>query len=90
MGNGVASTLLDWPLDNKISNAVTAIQRGGIELIINLPKNYSESELTNDYLIRRAAVDFNVPLITNAQLAKRVIDAILENSELEIKEWGEY
>ena len=90
LGNGVASTLLDWPLDNKISNAVTAIQRGGIELIINLPKNYSESELTNDYLIRRAAVDFNVPLITNAQLAKRVIDAILENSELEIKEWGEY
>ena len=88
--NGISSTLAAWPLDNTDANAVTLIKHNSIELVINIPKNYDEKELTNDYLIRRAAVDFNVPLITNAQLAKRVIDAILEDGTLEIKEWGEY
>ncbi|MBN2244947.1 MAG: hypothetical protein JW755_03790, partial [Candidatus Aminicenantes bacterium] len=63
-----------------------------IELIINIPKSIDEDALTNDYLIRRRAVDFNVPLITNLQLAERFIDSIarLGLEDLGIKSWDEY
>ena len=47
-----------------------------IDLVINIPKNYREDELTNDYLIRRRAVDFGIPLITNIQLAQRFVEAL--------------
>jgi len=61
-------------------------------LIINIPKSYDEEELTNDYILRRKAVDFNIPLITNLQFAERFIDALSKMSmeELSIKSWDEY
>jgi carbamoyl-phosphate synthase large subunit len=67
---------LHWPLDQKEPNALTYLAEGKIDLVINIPKNAERTELTNGYLIRRKAVDHNVPLITNLQLAKRFVKAI--------------
>lgn len=66
--------------------------QGKIDLVINIPKNYQEQELTNDYLIHRKAVDFFVPPITNIQLAQRFVEALLRKhlSDLNIKSWEEY
>ena len=63
-----------------------------IDLVINIPKNYQQEELANDYIIRRQAVDFGIPLITNIQLAQRFVEAISRKQldDLEIKSWGEY
>ena len=68
------------------------LSQGKIDLVINIPKNYQEEELTNDYIIRRRAVDFGVPLITNIQLAERFVEALARKrlSDLEIKSWSEY
>jgi len=66
--NGLKSEALYWPLENKEPNTLTYISDGKIDLVINIPKNIEKEELDNDYLIRRKAVDFNVPLITNLQL----------------------
>lgn len=90
--NGVPCTILNWPLEKEEPNTLTYIKQGEIDLVINLPKNYQEEELTNDYLIRRTAVDFNVPLFTNRQLAMRFIEAIsrIGIDDLQIKSWREY
>jgi carbamoyl-phosphate synthase large subunit len=90
--NGIKATLLHWPLDNVKPNAVDYISKGKIDLVINIPKNYQEEELTNDYIIRRKAVDFNVPVITNLQLARRLVEALSRKSleNLHIKSWREY
>ena len=83
---------LHWPLDKKEPNAITYLADGKIDLVINIPKNTERSELTNGYLIRRKAIDHNIPLITNLQLAKRFVKSIqtkkMEN--LKIKSWEEY
>ena len=65
---------------------------GKIDLVINIPKNYQEVELTNDYIIRRTAVDFAIPLFTNVQLARRFVEAISRKTiaDLQIKSWREY
>ena len=57
-----------------------------------IPKNYQEEELTNDYIIRRQAVDFGIPLITNIQLAQRFVEALsrIHLEDLQIKSWSEY
>ena len=83
---------LHWPLSKKEPNIIDYISEGKIDFVINIPKNYEEEELTNDYLIRRRAVDFAVPLITNVHVAKLFIKALLKYSkrELEIKDWSEY
>ena len=62
------------------------------DLVINIPKNYQEAELTNDYLIRRRAVDFGIPLITNIQLAQRFVEAVVQKNvdNLEIRSYSEY
>lgn len=90
--HNVACTPLNWPLDGKSPSTVDYIKEGKISLVINIPKNYQEEELTNDYLIRRTAVDFNVPLITNKQIAMRFIEAIgrYDIDKLAIKAWQEY
>jgi carbamoyl-phosphate synthase large subunit len=90
--NGIESTVLHWPLDSSSPNALEYIQGGSIKLVINIPKNYQEEELTNDYLIRRCAVDFGVPLITDIQLAQRFVQAYARKSfsDLQIKAWQEY
>jgi len=90
--NGIKSKILYWPLENKEPSTLSYIADGKIDLVINIPKNIEKEELDNDYLIRRKAIDFDVPLITNLNLAKRFVEAInntnLEN--LEVKSWSEY
>lgn len=90
--NGIPTEMVDWPSHNKNSNAVELIKNKSVDLVINIPKNFQEEELTNDYLIRRAAVDFKIPLITNRQLAMRLAEALLHKDplNLEIKSWNEY
>ena len=90
--NGIESTVLHWPDEKKEPNTLTYIQEGKIDLVINIPKTLEETELENDYLIRRKAVDFNVSLLTNAQLAKLFVESIWKKKieELEIKSWEEY
>jgi carbamoyl-phosphate synthase large subunit len=90
--NGIKAEVLHWPLDNKEPNTLTYIADGKIDLVINIPKNIERIELDNDYLIRRKAIDFDVPLITNLQLAKRFIECIYSThiEELKIKSWDEY
>jgi len=83
---------LHWPLDGEEPNVMTWISEGKLDLVINIPKNVERKELENDYLIRRKAVDFGVPLITNIQLAKRLCEALtaLTPEDLKIKAWDEY
>ena len=90
--NGVKTEILHWPLDKKEPNALTYLQERKIDLVINIPKSLEEEELTNDYIIRRKAVDFNIPLLTNAQIAKLFIESIYNKKmeDLEVKSWGEY
>ena len=90
--NGVGSIHLHWPLSGTSPSTVEYISQGKIDLVINIPKNYQEEELTNDYIIRRTAVDYNVPVITNMQLARRFVEALARKSseQLHIKSWREY
>jgi carbamoyl-phosphate synthase large subunit len=84
--------VLYWPLEKKEPNASTYISSGKIELVINIPKSTEKTELTNGYLIRRAAVDHNVPLLTNPQLAKRFVKSLMTKGvkDLKIKSVEEY
>ncbi|HPG38493.1 MAG TPA: carbamoyl-phosphate synthase (glutamine-hydrolyzing) large subunit [bacterium] len=90
--NGFTVTKLHWPLSGKQPNVLDYLTDKKIDLVINIPKNYQEEELTNDYIIRRKAVDFAIPLFTNVQLARRFVEAISRKSvkSLEIKSWSEY
>ena len=90
--NGIHSEVLYWPLQKKEPNAMSYIAEGKLDLIINIPKSIDEEELTNDYLIRCRAIDYNVPLITNLQFAERFIEAIsrFKLEDLAIKSWDEY
>ena len=71
---------------------MTYLKERKIDLVINIPKSFEEEELTNDYLIRRRAVDYNIPLLTNPQNTKLFIESIakLKMEDLEIKDWGAY
>ena len=82
--NGIKTTILHWPLDDKEPNASIYIQSGKIDLVINIPKSYEREEVTNDYLIRRKAVEFGVPIITNAELVKTFVNALGKNVILAI------
>ena len=90
--NGIKSTPLHWPDEDKKPNAIDYLKGGMIDLVVNIPKDLSKNELFNDYAIRRGAVDFNIPLITNARLASAFIIAFckLDISEISIKSWDEY
>jgi carbamoyl-phosphate synthase large subunit len=89
---GIKATTLYWPDDSQTPNTLEYLRNRKIDLVINIPKNLSKTELNNDYQIRRAAVDFNIPLITNARLASAFIYAIckLQPSEIAINSWDEY
>ncbi|MDD4645521.1 MAG: carbamoyl-phosphate synthase large subunit, partial [Bacteroidales bacterium] len=91
-GNGIPATVLHWPDDKKVPNVTEYIRGGLIDLVVNIPKNLSQGELKNDYTIRRNAIDFNVPLITNARLATAFINAFckLDMEDISIKAWKEY
>ncbi|HBG57926.1 MAG TPA: carbamoyl phosphate synthase large subunit, partial [Porphyromonadaceae bacterium] len=91
--NGVDSTFVAWPDDeNATLNVNDMIAERRFDLIINIPKNLTERELTNGYKIRRDAIDYNIPLITNARLASAFIKAFCRISveDIEIRHWGEF
>ena len=98
--NGVPVLRALWPSEVALSApenagipaAVDLIARHEVELVINIPKNFSTGELTNGYKMRRAAIDFNIPLITNSRLATAYIRAFcsLGPDDLKIKAWDEY
>lgn len=90
--NGVDAMGLHWPLEEEEPNIETMLKSGAFDLVINIPKNNGELELRNDYLIRRLAVDFDVPLITDIKVARRFTEALAQARErgLEIKAWEEY
>jgi len=73
---GIKSQTVHWPLEDLSPNAGELIEQRDVDLVINIPKNYQETELTNDYHIRRKAVDFGIPLLTNIQLANRLAEAL--------------
>ena len=81
-----------WPDENKSPNTIELIKSREVDLVVNIPKDLSDKELNNDYTIRRSAVDYNVPLITNARLASAFILAFCKMSidDLAIKSWDEY
>jgi len=89
---GVDAQVAYWPGENKSPNTIDLIRSGEIDLVVNIPKDLSTGELNNGYTIRRSAVDFNVPLITNARLASAFINAFckLGEDDLIIKSWDEY
>ncbi|KAF0150561.1 MAG: carbamoyl-phosphate synthase large subunit [Ignavibacteria bacterium] len=91
-GNAIPVETIEWPTNNKNSNAVELIKSKAVDLVINIPKNFQEEELTNDYMIRRTAVDYKIPLITNRQLAMRLAEAMTNKDPLNlgIKSWDEY
>jgi len=90
--NAVPVEVLCWPLEHQKPNIVDFITQHKIDLVINIPKNNRDEELQNDALIRRAAVDFGVPLITDIKIAIAMVSALeyYRQNELEIKAWGEY
>lgn len=91
--NGVENTCVYWPSDEgKHPQALDMLHNKEIDMVVNIPKNLTVHELTNGYKIRRAAIDLNVPLITNSRLACAFINAFcsLSLEDIDIKAWGEY
>lgn len=90
--NNVESTLVGWPDEDAPLKVLDMIADKKLDLVINIPKNLTKRELTNGYKIRRGAIDYNIPLITNARLAGAFIKAFCKISEndIDIKHWGEY
>jgi len=90
--NGIPTIRVYWPDETAQPNAFDLIKNQTVDLVINIPKNLTSKELSNDYTIRRAAVDFNIPLITNARLASAFVYAISRYrlEDLPVKSWGEY
>ncbi|HMB02131.1 MAG TPA: ATP-grasp domain-containing protein [Isosphaeraceae bacterium] len=90
--HGIEARLVHWPLQGGTPNVLDCLTRRQFDLVINIPKSHDEEELANDYLIRRRAVDCNIPLITDLQLAKRFVEALVHKrrEELRIKSAGEY
>ena len=92
--HGITTTPVFWPDErpNAENNVMKMIAEHKFDLIVNIPKNHTKRELTNGYRIRRGAIDHNIPLITNARLAKAFIEAFchMSQSEIQIKSWQEY
>lgn len=90
--HGINATILHWPDQKEQPNTLDYIKEKKIDLVVNIPKNLSKDELNNDYIIRRSAIDFNIPLITNGRLACDFILAFCrtEKSDIKIKSWDEY
>lgn len=90
--NGIDNTLVYWPSEEGTPQAIDMLHEKKIDMVVNVPKDLTVSELDNGYKIRRAAIDLNIPLITNARLASAFIYAFctVKPEELEIKSWQEY
>lgn len=90
--NGIPSKEVNWPDETDGENIMDMFSKHVFELVVNIPKDHTTRELTNGYKIRRAAIDHNVPLITNARLAGAFIKAFcnLKEEDIQIKSWQEY
>ena len=91
--NGIENTLVHWPSEPEAKpQALEMLHNKEIDMVVNIPKNLTAGELTNGYKIRRAAIDLNIPLITNARLASAFINAFctLDVNDIAIKSWSEY
>jgi len=90
--NGIESVDLAWPDEDQKPNVLDYLKAKEIDLVVNIPKDLSSHELSNDYSIRRGAVDYNIPLITNSRLASAFIYAIckMDIEDISIKSWDEY
>ena len=90
--NGIESTHVYWPCEEGHPQALEMLHRKEIDMVVNIPKNLTAGELSNGYKIRRAAIDLNIPLITNARLASAFINAFCTMSvdDIAIKSWAEY
>ena len=90
--NGICNTLVHWPSENEQPQALDLLHEHKIDMVVNIPKDLTSHELTNGYKIRRAAIDLNVPLITNARLAAAFIHAFctVGIDGIGIKAWSEY
>ena len=91
--NGIENTLVYWPSDSdKKPQALDMLHNHEIDMVVNIPKDLTVSELSNGYKIRRAAIDLNVPLITNGRLASAFINAFcrVKLDDIDIKSWEEY
>lgn len=90
--NGIEATVVAWPDEPTKPNVMDFIRNREFDLVINIPKNLSKIELNNDYEIRRGAIDYNIPLITNARLASAFIQAFCKYRQEDIKivSWDEY
>jgi carbamoyl-phosphate synthase large subunit len=91
--NGIENTLLHWPdEEDRQPNTMDYIKEKKIDLVVNIPKNYTKRELKNGYKIRRSSIDYNIPLITNARMASAFIYGICKYKieDISIKSWEEY
>ena len=92
--HGIPTTPVFWPDErpDAENNVIKMIAEHKFDLIVNIPKNHTKRELTNGYRIRRGAIDHNIPLITNARLAKAFIEAFcsMDEKDIQIKSWQEY
>ena len=90
--NGVESERVAWPDETGFPSALEMLHNKEIDMVVNIPKNLTAGELDNGYKIRRAAIDLNVPLLTNSRLASAFITAFCRKGidDLEIESWDEY
>ena len=90
--NGIENTRVYWPSEEGHPQALEMLHNKEIDMVVNIPKNLTAGELDNGYKIRRAAIDLNVPLITNARLASAFINAFctMTVDDIAIKSWEEY
>jgi carbamoyl-phosphate synthase large subunit len=90
--NDIDCELVYWPSEEGQPQALDLLHNKSIDMVVNIPRNLSSRELDNGYKIRRAAIDLNIPLLTNAQLASAFITAFCEYKleDLQIKSWKEY
>ncbi|MFC1724306.1 carbamoyl-phosphate synthase (glutamine-hydrolyzing) large subunit [candidate division KSB1 bacterium] len=88
----IETKVLYWPLEKKNPNILDYLRGRKIDLVINIPKNDEEIELSNDYIIRRTAVDFSLPLITNLQCANLFVKSLctVKEKDVLIKAWDEF
>ena len=91
--NGIPAIRVYWPSQSDMQpQAIDLLHEHKVDMVVNIPKNFTDMKLSNGYKIRRAAIDLNIPLLTNARLASAYIDAFTTHplDEMEIKSWDEY
>jgi len=90
--NGIKNSVVHKVSSGKSPNILELLEQKKLDFVIDIPKNYTRREITDGYLIRRTAIDMNIPLLTNAQIAKMLVEAFAKYNldDLEILSWGEY